>query len=436
MAPTGEHSLVPTREQNRERLLELVGWAFVFGVLSEVGIFVAVVFLVSFALIPLGAGLAIFLAFLPFQRSFVDWHRIRAGRILGKEISRPYLPLPQGNWLTQLRAVTHDPATWRDLAWLLANAIIGLFLCVYVLTLVSGIIWYLCFPAIYLFSPDGLFDIDYWYFAVNDLTSSYLVLPFGIAFLLLFWKTAAPAMRLYAGLADKLLSPTQSSLLTMRVRELAESRADTVDTQAAELRRIERDLHDGAQARLVALGMSLGMAESVLAKDPGAAQSLLAEARLANSQALAELRDLVRGVHPPVLAERGLAGAVEAFAVASPLETDVQINIPGRLDPPVESASYFAVVEALTNVIKHSGATRAEIRMRHDGEILTMQVTDHGAGGADLQGGTGLRGIQRRLSAFDGRLDVISPVGGPTVVTMELPCVLSSPRTSPSSGTA
>jgi len=431
MAPTREQ-LVPTREQRSESPLRLIGWALALGILSEIGILVAVVFLVSFALIPLGAGLAVFLAFLPFQRSFTDWHRRWAGRMLRKEIDRPYLPIPRGNWLTQLRAIVHDPATWRDLAWILANATVGLFLCVYVLATVSGIVWYLCFPAIYFFSPDGLFDIDYWYFAVNDLTSSYLVLPFGIAFLTLFWRTTVPAMRLYAGMADKLLSPTQSSRLAIRVRELSESRADTIDTQAAELRRIERDLHDGAQARLVALGMSLGMAESVLARDPEAAQSLLAEARLANSQALAELRDLVRGVHPPVLAERGLAGAVEAFAVASPLETDVRIEIPGRLDPPVESAAYFAVVEALTNVIKHSGSTGAEIRMRHDGDVLTMQVTDHGAGGADLQGGTGLRGIQRRLGAFDGRLGVISPVGGPTVVTMELPCVLSSPRTSPS----
>jgi signal transduction histidine kinase len=185
--------------------------------------------------------------------------------------------------------------------------------------------------------------------------------------------------------------------------------------------------------------MSLGMADEVVTRDPEAARALLAEARVATSQALTDLRDLVRGIHPPVLAERGLDGAVRALALACPLPTSVEVDLPGRLPAPVESAAYFAVAEAVTNAIKHSGAGKLWVRLswkpREDG-WLSMLVADDGSGGADPSAGTGLRGIERRLAAFDGTVVVSSPGGGPTVVTMELPCALSSPRTSHSSGTA
>jgi len=208
-----------------------------------------------------------------------------------------------------------------------------------------------------------------------------------------------------------------------------------VDAQAAELRRIERDLHDGAQARLVALSMSIGLAEELMASDPGAAQRLLAEARQNSGEALVELRGLVRGIHPPVLAERGFDGAIRALALSVPLPIAVEVDLPGRPQAPVESAAYFAVAEVLANISKHSGATRAWISASHvDGRLL-VAVGNNGAGGADPAGGTGLRGIARRLGAFDGTMAVTSPPGGPTVVTMELPCELSSPRTTPSSGT-
>jgi signal transduction histidine kinase len=203
-----------------------------------------------------------------------------------------------------------------------------------------------------------------------------------------------------------------------------------VDTQAAELRRIERDLHDGAQARLVALAMSLGMAEETVIRDPEAARELLAEARAASSQALSELRDLVRGIHPPVLADRGLDGAIHALVLANPMPTDVEIDIPGRLSAPVESAAYFAVAETLTNVAKHAGASKAWIRLGYQDGKLNVLIGDDGRGGADPAGGTGLRGIERRLAAFDGTLVVSSPIGGPTVVVMNLPCELISTHSS------
>ncbi|MBN9619839.1 MAG: ATP-binding protein, partial [Actinobacteria bacterium] len=225
------------------------------------------------------------------------------------------------------------------------------------------------------------------------------------------------------------------SRLALRVEQLTESRAETVDTQAAELRRIERDLHDGAQARLVALGMSLAMAEQQLARDPEGARTLLTEARTASSDALAELRDLVRGIHPPVLADRGLVGAVQALALAAPLPVEVQADLAGRLPAPVESAMYFAVAEALTNIVKHAEAQHAWVELRRTGDVLTATVRDDGAGGVDPSRGTGIRGIERRLSAFDGTLAVESPPGGPTDLVMVLPCAAYSPKTSPSSGT-
>ena len=211
--------------------------------------------------------------------------------------------------------------------------------------------------------------------------------------------------------------------------QLASSRDEALDTQASELRRIEHDLHDGAQARLASLGMSLGLAEAMLADDPQATRRLLVEARESTSSALAELRDLVRGIHPPVLADRGLDGALQALALVNPVPTSVELHLPGRLPAPVESAAYFAVAEALTNAIKHADARQVRITLefheRAGGGLLSIVVSDDGGGGADLDGGTGLRGVARRLAAFDGTLVVDSPVGGPTDVRMSLPCELS-----------
>jgi signal transduction histidine kinase len=249
--------------------------------------------------------------------------------------------------------------------------------------------------------------------------------------------------------ARALLRPEPDAELAGRVQQLTQTRADAVDTAAAELRRLERDLHDGAQARLVALGMNLRAAERLIPTSPQAAIALVAEARETSSRALTELRDLVRGVYPPVLADRGLADAVRALALDTPIRTETDINVPGRLDPPVESACYFAVAEALTNAVKHSGARLVQIRIRYSAAarspghparpfspaqptpgLLRIEVTDDGTGGADPARGSGLQGVERRLGTFDGILAVSSPPGGPTIVVMEIPCALSSRRTS------
>jgi signal transduction histidine kinase len=218
-----------------------------------------------------------------------------------------------------------------------------------------------------------------------------------------------------AGLAGR----TQA--LTQRVTRLTETRRDATETAAAELRRIERDLHDGAQARLVAVGMSLRAAEQLMPANPEAAMTLVAEARETSSRALDDLRDLVRGIYPPVLADRGLADALRALALDAPLAVHTEVALPAEPPMPVAAAAYFAVAEALANAVRHSGAATVDIAATHADGMLRATVTDDGHGGADPARGTGLAGMERRLATFDGILAVSSPPGGPTIIAIEIP---------------
>ena len=206
-----------------------------------------------------------------------------------------------------------------------------------------------------------------------------------------------------------------------RISVLEETRAGAVERQETELERIERDLHDGAQARLVALGMSLGMAEQKLASDPVAAQELLAEARRGTHEALEELRSLARGIHPPILADRGLQAAVSALADRTPLEVNVAVDLPARPPRNVETAAYFVAAEALANAGKHANAGRVDIDVQAVAHDLVVAVVDDGSGGADPDG-SGLRGLARRVEALDGTLEVVSPPGGPTTIRAVIPC--------------
>jgi signal transduction histidine kinase len=206
-----------------------------------------------------------------------------------------------------------------------------------------------------------------------------------------------------------------------RIEALEASRAGAVDVQETELRRIERDLHDGAQARLVALGMSLGMAEQHLDTNPEAVRALLAEARLGAAEALEELRDLARGIHPPILADRGLEAALAALVARSPVPASLAVDVDERPAPAVETAAYFTVAEALANAIKHARAQRVDIRIQRTDGVLMAEIADDGEGGADPSG-LGLTGLRQRAEALDGTLRVESPAGGPTTVRVELPC--------------
>jgi signal transduction histidine kinase len=249
----------------------------------------------------------------------------------------------------------------------------------------------------------------------------------------LWWYGAEPIMRARGRLDRALLSYGTTERLERRVQVLTETRASSIDHSAAELRRIERDLHDGAQARLVSVSMNLGLAETVLSEDPEQAARLVAEARATASAALGDLRSVVRGIHPPVLADRGISGAVQALALDMALPVTVTSHLSGRPPAPVESAVYFAVAECLANIGKHAGAEHAWVELTYDDDRLRTVVGDDGRGGANPGSGTGMRGVMRRLSAFDGTMTVSSPDRGPTLITLEVPCALSSPKTTPSS---
>jgi signal transduction histidine kinase len=211
--------------------------------------------------------------------------------------------------------------------------------------------------------------------------------------------------------------------LAARVTELEISRERVVDAAEAERRRIERDLHDGAQQRLVALAMELGRAQAKFADDPDAARVLVDQAHAQAKEALTELRNLVRGVHPPVLTERGLDAALSGLAALCPVPVDVHVDVPVRPKSSVEAVAYFVVAEALTNVAKHSRASHAKVVVEGHGYpgTLTVMISDDGIGGADA-GGPGLSGLADRVSGVDGRLTVESPSGGPTIIAAELPC--------------
>ncbi len=210
--------------------------------------------------------------------------------------------------------------------------------------------------------------------------------------------------------------------LEERIETLEATRAGAVDVQETELRRIERDLHDGAQARLVALGMNLGMAEQKLDADPDAARELVSEARAGVEEALRELRQLARGIHPPVLTDRGLEAAISALADRSAIPVTVTADVPERPAASVETAAYFVAAEALTNAAKHGDATRIEVRIVRRPKSLVLEVTDDGRGGAD-PAGSGLTGLRRRVEALDGTLLIVSPSDGGTTLRAELPCV-------------
>ncbi|MEZ0066287.1 signal transduction histidine kinase [Streptacidiphilus sp. MAP12-20] len=353
-------------------------------------------------------------------------HRRLVTRWSGVPIADPYRALPEGSTAQRLRAWLSgwltDPATWRDVAWTLLCAAVAA-------ALVVGLA--LAPWALDMLGPRGTGP-----HAVNGFAHPAVL--YGIALwlapLLILWGSPL-VLSQHARGARALLRPSRRRELAARVQHLALTRADSIDHGAAELRRIERDLHDGAQARLVALGMALNAAEQFFEADPAMARALLTEAKDSSAKALVELRDLVRGIHPPVLADRGLVDAVRAQALDLPLRVEVSGDLAGRPPAAVESAAYFAVSELLANTTKHAEARRVWIEIGHTGDMLRIGVTDDGRGGADPSRGTGLAGIERRLAAFDGVLAVSSPPGGPTIANLEIPCASPSPKTSSSSGT-
>ncbi|MFJ7211048.1 sensor histidine kinase [Amycolatopsis sp. NPDC098790] len=395
-----------------------------------------------------------------WSRTITDTLRREAGNWTGVRIPRPYLPppglpVPRPDGLFQVgkqlyeepfwpvqhartRWVLRDRATWRDFAGGALIPLVSLLLLLPTVGLVGrGVVG---LATLWGWRPFVSSPVTWWPFPeVSTHWGAAAQTPVALAMIAAGLAPATWLARQQARFARVWLGPNEATRLAARVERLKQTRADVTVTQAAELRRIERDLHDGIQSRLVAMGMKLGAVEALVDTDPAAAKRLAAELRAASSEALTELRVLIRGIHPPVLSERGLLDAVRALALDSPLKTEVTGSLPGRVEEPVEACTYFAVSELLGNAAKH-GSKRASIEVTFADDHLTVVVTDDGPGGAVPAGGSGLRGIERRLGAFDGRLTLTSPIGGPTRAMVEIPCQLdlepSSPKTSTSSETA
>jgi signal transduction histidine kinase len=397
---------------------------------SEICLFLVIVSGYTLLLSIIGVGVVLLPATMTAVRWMCSASRTLSGHF-GVRIDDPYRPEPDSGddgfvgLIARCRWLLTDPATWRDLLWMLANAVLGL------LCLLPAALLYYVGEGVVLAA--GLWKHltgaghPRWYgpILVHSPAAAVAAACFAAA-LFVVWLWFAPfVLRAHALFTAALLRPTGAARLAARARHLADTRQDVIDTQAAELRRIERDLHDGAQARLVAMGLALGAAERQLDRNPDASRRLIAETRAASATALAELRDLVRGIHPPVLAERGLPDGLRALALASPLTTRVDIDISTTPSPAVAAAVYFAVSELLTNVLKHAAAEHVDLFVRHADGVLAVRVADDGTGGADIGAGSGLAGIRRRLAAFDGTLTVTSPPGGPTIVDLEVPCALS-----------
>jgi signal transduction histidine kinase len=375
--------------------LRMTGYAAAQVALSVPALVLFILNAVAGSLVAIVVGIPVLLVTLPASRRLADLHRRMAANVLGSPVPSPYRPTGDAGAVTRLRIWAADPMTWRDEAWLLLALPLALTLSLLVVLLfvlvVTGIAWY-----------------------------------FGVG----------PIMAARSRLDRALLTFGTTERLEQRVEVLTETRNESLDHSAAELRRIERDLHDGAQARLVGLGLSLGMAADLLDRDPEEARRVLDEARQTTGAALGDLRDVVRGIHPPVLADRGLRDAIRALSLDLALPVTVSGTLDERPPPPIESAVYFAVAECLANVGKHADARHAWVEIALDSGDLRAVVGDDGRGGADPGSGTGMRGVARRLAAFDGTMRVSSPFGGPTLVTLEVPCASSSPRTRPSSGKA
>jgi signal transduction histidine kinase len=372
-------------------------------------------------------GLALIVVGIYLLRPFAKLSRGLARRLLAGDADR-IVRSPAETRARRLRALT--------ITSLIATSIVLVLIVIWALT-GGGYFW----PFWTMLSLSLVVGIPAWIILVLErreisrftLGSQALAIQIGISavlfgFLVAVWAvtTGGYFWPIWPALCLALLAMCHAAVVygrrAHRIERLEASRAGAVDVQEVELRRIERDLHDGAQARLVALGMSLGRAEQALDKDPGAVRELLAEARQGAGEALVELRDLARGIRPPILTDRGLEPAISALTARTPLPLSLSVDlVPERYDAAVETAAYFTVAEALANAIKHANAERLMIRVKGGNGVLVAEVVDDGDGGADASG-PGLTGLRQRAEALDGTLTVTSPEGGPTTVRAELPC--------------
>jgi signal transduction histidine kinase len=379
----------------------------------------------AYLLVSLASGIATVVA-LPLlcvprlARLWADWHRDRAGRLLGMPMAARSAVRAAG------RRAWAGPSTGRDLLWLPVNALTGLAFGLFALLCVGNLV------------PAAVAATLWWAFEPENRPRPFIDVPvtgwataltLGPLQILLLTAVAylcfPPMARAHARICLVVLSRSPAEQLAERVAVLTRTRADVLDSHGAELRRIERDLHDGTQARLVAIAMRLAVARKALSDNPRNElflEDLLRDAHVGTEEAMTELRGVIRTIYPPILADRGLVGALTAVTARCGVPTRLTIGDLDRVPAAVEAIVYFAVAEALTNVVRHSQATTACVRVSRAADRLSVVITDDGTGGADDRLGTGLAGIRGRVLALDGTVDIDSPAGGPTTITMELSC--------------
>jgi len=373
---------------------------FVLGVALTVVIVGIPVLVVTFELARLGARI----------------ERARAALVLGGPIAQPPRPRATGGRLRRVWGWVTDRTGWKELGFMLLLGTLGTALGAVVIVMWSGVVASVAAPALHAAAPSHSLLGRQTAWALIGIVAGGL----GLA-LLTVLLTRGFAVG-FAAIATWLLATDDRAVLAARVDTLEATRAAAVESADARLRRLERDLHDGAQHRLSYIAMELDRARAKLAEDPDAASELLTRAHEESKKAMGELRDLVRGIHPSVLTDRGLDAAVSGLAERCPVPVDVDIQLEPRPPSAIETAAYYVVAEALTNVGKHADAHSAAVEIRRNGSRLSVSVRDDGRGGASRRPGSGLEGLAQRVEALDGSLTIDSPAGGPTTVRAEVPC--------------
>jgi len=368
-------------------------------------------------------GVAVVFAAVPL---LTQLHRQRLRATAGVEI--PPQPPAGRRWTgAGFAAYARSAATWRQLAYhLLAGPALAAAALAALGTWLAGVLYALVYTYAWAMPREGLLyrglstSPDGGRLLPGPPVDTYLTVA-GLALLATAPYLTAGVAALDARVAQALLGPSRAAELEHRVERLTQTRAGVVDAADAERRRLERNLHDGTQQRLVSLAMNLGMARAQAGSLDQAHQAIAA-AHEETKAALAELRNLIRGLHPPVLEDRGLDAALSGVAARMPIPVRLTVNVPRRPPPMIEAVAYFVVSEGLTNITKHAQASQADVFISQDGDRLHIIVTDDGVGGADPARGTGLAGLARRAESVDGTLEIASPPGGPTLLTVDLPC--------------
>ena len=430
------------RETPRGRLLVRVALSTLFLLSSlPLGIFwflvLVVLVLIGLPLTLVWIGLPILALAMLVSIVGADTERWRLAVLLGTRLPYPYRPVPHGTVLARVRVRATDPALWRGVLYLLVLLPVGLveFVVIFVMAFSAALATY---PLWFWTLPEGQGLLWSGVFVADTLPEALLVMLVGLVAVTATAVFVLEVAKAHAYLGRVLLGPSGRERLQERVEILTESRSRSVEAAILERRRIERDLHDGAQQRLVSLAMKLGMARQKLnreaSEDSGVAGEpvarLVGEAHEEAKLALAEIRDLIRGIHPAVLTDRGLDAAISALAGRSPVPVSVDVYLDERPPEPVEITAYFIIAEALTNTARHSEASGVHVLVRREKsleerdrrkvDLLVVEVEDDGKGGADPTG-AGLGGLADRVAALDGRLFIESPAGGPTRVHAELP---------------